>query len=431
MGMPTVILCHRPGEEDLATALEGDSHAFERATDGYRAIELAERTSPAAVLIQLGVEGPPASQLLRRLKRVAPETRLVCILPGPEEPGVSPADLLRSGADGVLAPSPEGDELRWALDGVLQGGSALSPTVARELVEPFTQAAHREREWARSLADSARQTEELARTKAEFLSNVSHELRTPLTIIKGVAEVVGRFGGGSEEQRRMLGKLEESATKLTRMVENLLTLAEMERGDFELNIDECDVAALVREGAQEAASKYPKVSVDVRVPLSIPARADADRIREVIRQLVDNGCRYSEDGDSVTVLAKRAAEGIVVSVTDQGRGLERRVVAAAFGEAFSPGEEILTKERAGLGLGLNLARSFVALHGGILSAEPIPGGGSKVSFVIPPEARVKPGSASEHEGEEEEAAAEEGDPLDRLREIHRRRAQSETQAHQS
>lgn len=424
-----MILCHRPGEEDLATALEGDSHAFERATDGYRAIELAERTSPAAVLIQLGVEGPPASQLLRRLKRVAPETRLVCILSGPEEPGVAPADLLRAGADGVLSPSPGADELRWALNGVLHGGSALSPTVARELVDPFTQAAHREREWARSLADSARQTEELARTKAEFLSNVSHELRTPLTIIKGVAEVVGRFGGGSEEQRRMLGKLEESATKLTRMVENLLTLAEMERGDFELNIDECDVATLVREGAQEASAKYPRVSVDVRVPLSIPARADADRIREVIRQLVDNGCRYSEDGDSVTVTAKKAAEGIVVSVTDQGRGLERRVVAAAFGEAFSPGEEILTKERAGLGLGLNLARSFVALHGGILSAEPIPGGGSKVSFVIPPEARVQPGSASGKEGEEEEA--EEGDPLDRLREIHRRRAQSETQAHQS
>ncbi|MGH2711641.1 MAG: ATP-binding protein, partial [Actinomycetota bacterium] len=65
-------------------------------------------------------------------------------------------------------------------------------------------------------------------------------------------------------------------------------------------------------------------------------------------------------------------------------GVNRDKVAAALAEAFSPGEEIMTKERAGLGLGLNLARNLIALHGGILWAEPLPGGGSRVSFTIPP-----------------------------------------------
>jgi signal transduction histidine kinase len=85
----------------------------------------------------------------------------------------------------------------------------------------------------------------------------------------------------------------------------------------------------------------------------------------------------------VRVKGLRSDEGIVVHVTDRGPGFRRGQIAAAFGEAFSPGEEVMTKELAGLGLGLNLARSLLALHGGILWAEPLPGGGSRVSFTIP------------------------------------------------
>jgi signal transduction histidine kinase len=452
MSLSTLVVCERPEESALSTVFAEAGHTVERATDGYRVIELAERSKPAAIFVQLGVDGPAAPELLRRVRGISAEIRVVCIL----DPGsvvVSPADLLRAGADGVLSSNSDSEALRSALDGVLAGGCVLSPGVARELLEPFAQASHREREWARSLADSARQAEELASTKAEFLSNVSHELRTPLTIIKGVSQVVGKFGGASDEVAGMLAKLEDAATKLTRMVENLLTLAELERGEFQLNVEACDVAALVREATEDTAVRYPKVNLDVRLPVSIPARADADRIREVIRQIVDNGCRYSEDGGTVTVQAKRAVEGIVVSVNDHGKGVDRRVVAAAFGEAFSPGEKVLTKERAGLGLGLNLARSLIALHGGILSAEPLPGGGSKVSFVIPaephrqaavappapqqPAVRREPEPVASEDGAEEppprEIAIEpdEGDTLQQLRDLQRRLAQIEERAQQS
>src|SRR5919106_170576 len=447
-----IVVCDHPGNFRFASVLEAAGHVVERATDAYRVIELAQRSKPDAIFFQLGVEGPPGPELLRRVRSVSGEIRVVCILE-PEAATVSPADLLRSGADGILSSNPDPETLRWALDGVVRGGCVPSPAVARGLLEPFAQAASREREWARALAETARQAEELASTKAEFLSNVSHELRTPLTIIKGVAQVVGRFGGASEDQAALLGKLEEAATKLTRMVENLLTLAEMERGEFQLNVDACDVVNLVREAADETAARYPRVNVDVRLPVGIPARADADRIREVIVQILDNACRYSEEGGVVTVQAKRAVEGIVVSINDQGKGVDRRVVAAAFGEAFSPGEQVLTKDRAGLGLGLNLARSLVALHGGILSAEPLPGGGSKVSFVIPAEAQVQPAAkspqreqpeaqqepepgdangsdAGEPPPQEIAIEAHEGDTLEQLRELQRRLAQSESRAQQ-
>jgi signal transduction histidine kinase len=454
MASSSIVVCERSDEIALSSVFQEAGHTVERATDGYRVIELAERSKPDAIFLQLGVSGPPGPEILRRVQVVSSRIRVVCILQ-PEAGTVSAADLLRAGADGVLAATAEPGEVERALDGVLAGGCVLSPEVARELLEPFVQASVREREWARSLAETAAQAEELASTKAEFLSNVSHELRTPLTIIKGVAQVVGKFGGASEDQAAMLGKLEEAANNLTRMVENLLTLAEMERGEFKLNVEGCDVVVLVREATEAISARYPKVNLDVRLPVSIPARADADRIREVIRQIVDNGCRYSEEGGTVTVQAKRAVEGIVVSINDQGKGLDRKVVAAAFGQAFTPGETVLTKERAGLGMGLNLARNLVALHGGILSAEPLPGGGSKVSFVIPPEPQEMPQatsaapqqphaardpepSAETEHGEVEEPPqreiaidAEEGDTMEQLRELQRRLAQLESRAHQS
>ncbi|HEV2906335.1 MAG TPA: ATP-binding protein [Actinomycetota bacterium] len=453
MSSSTIVVCERPEEIALSSVFQAAGHTVERATDGYRMIELAQRSSPQAIFVQLGVNGPLGPELIRRVRMISTRIRMVCILE--QESGlVSAADLLRAGADGVLSATAEPDEMERSLDGVLAGGCVLSPGVARELLETFVQAAVREREWARSLAESAAQGEELASTKAEFLSNVSHELRTPLTIIKGVAQVVGKFGGASEDQAAMLGKLEAAATNLTRMVENLLTLAEMERGEFQLNVESCDIVALVREATQDTSVRYPKVNLDVRLPVSIPARADAERIREVIRQIVDNGCRYSEQGSTVSVQAKRAVEGIVVSVNDQGKGVDRRVVAAAFGQAFSPGESVLTKERAGLGMGLNLARNLVALHGGILSAEPLPGGGSKVSFVIPPEPQEKPvatpapqqrqgeqdpgppaetGRDEAEEPSQREIAidADEGDTMEQLRELQRRLAQLESRANQS
>jgi signal transduction histidine kinase len=81
-----------------------------------------------------------------------------------------------------------------------------------------------------------------------------------------------------------------------------------------------------------------------------------------------------------------ADEGVTVSVTDRGPGVERSKVSSSFGAPFTPGEQVATKELAGLGLGLNLARNLVALHGGILWAEPLPAGGSRVTFTLPPTA---------------------------------------------
>jgi hypothetical protein len=105
------------------------------------------------------------------------------------------------------------------------------------------------------------------------------------------------------------------------------------------------------------------------------------------------------------------SEGVVVSVTDRGDGISRDVVAKAFNEPFTAGEDILRKERAGAGMGLHMARQLVLQHGGIMWADPLPAGGTRMSFVIPAhqgETVTKPPSLGEVEQPEAGGVAEPG-----------------------
>jgi signal transduction histidine kinase len=379
----TVLVCDRPETVDeTALAVSSAGHEVELAVEGFRAVELAERTHPEVVVFRTGLPGRPASDVVRRLKafRIAP--RVVVILA--EHDVEEAADVLTAGADAVIGPDPHPEYVSWTVDRVAEGGAVLAPGIARDLVDRFAETVRMKEEWSRSLADSAQQTEELSRAKADLLANVSHELRTPLTVIKGLVSVMRRSEASPEDQEEFLRLVEEAADKLTAMVDNLVTLSEMERGALRLDLQPTDLAQLVREGAEQAGAAYPDVSVEVSVPHSIPVTVDADRLREALRQLVDNACRYSAPGETVRVRARLGDEGIAVHVSDRGRGLRRDTVRAAFGQPFTPGEDILRKERAGLGMGLNLARSLVVLHGGIMWAEPLPGGGTRVAFTLPP-----------------------------------------------
>jgi signal transduction histidine kinase len=380
-----------------AHSLRSEGRQVEEAADGWRVIELAERVHPQAVVARAELDGPGPGELIRRLRGLSEDCRILMVI---EEGGsLEATSLLRAGADGVILGEPELDFLTWALDQVAKGGVVLSPEIARQLVSSLTDSVLREREWARALAERAQQVETLSRAKVDFIGNVSHELRTPLTIIKGVAATLAR-APSTPAQGQLLAEAEAAADKLTGMIETILTQAEVTRGEFVLDFRPCDVALVVREAAAEAAENYPEINVDVATPSNIPAVADARALRGVVRQIVDNACRYTKEGGRVTVKATRSDEGISVHVTDRGPGVRRGQVAAAFDEAFSPGEAVMTKQLAGLGLGLNLSRSLLALHGGILWAEPLPGGGSRVSFTIPAE-----GPSAEDQAETPAASA--------------------------
>jgi signal transduction histidine kinase len=176
---------------------------------------------------------------------------------------------------------------------------------------------------------------------------------------------------------------------LAGLVEEILSIADLDRGTVDFDVARSDLATMVHDVCDRVGKRYPMVRMERDIPETMYAVVDPARISEAVAQLVDNACRYSPAASSVRIRLRAQDEGVVFSVTDTGLGLSREVASLAFQEPFVTGEEVLRKERAGVGLGLHLARRLVLLHGGILWADPLPAGGTRVSFCIP---TVPPGA---------------------------------------
>jgi signal transduction histidine kinase len=354
---------------------------IEAVTDGFRAVEAAARSRPAVVVAEIGLEGLSGAELIRRLVATAPQTHVLCwtVFASP----IIVAEALDAGAAGYLLKEDGFDDLLRAIQGVQLGQVTLGHRPALELARGLMTEHTRGRELEGSLAETSDELAHLTTAKAEFLANVSHELRTPATVAKGIAYVLRRPGIPDEEREEFIGQLEGSLDKLMLLVDEMLTMADLERGTLDLRISEVDLAPVLRHTADELARRYAEVPIRRAIPETLTASADPVRIAEVVRQLLDNACRYTAPGMPAEIRARSMDEGVVVSITDHGSGMERRTAALAFSEPFSTGEEILRKERDGAGVGLHLARQLVVRHGGIMWIDPLPAGGSRVSFCLP------------------------------------------------
>jgi signal transduction histidine kinase len=379
-----VLLCDTAeGLAQLQYALlkSGEDLQTDVVTDGVRAVESAARTQPEVVVAEIGLDGLAGAELVRRLIATVPEARVICwtTLPSP----FTAAEMLGVGASGYLLKEDGPEAVARAIMPVRGGNVVISPRIAEQIGARFGQAVRHEREMESALADTSEQLDLLTSAKAEFLANVSHELRTPVTVAKGIAYVLKHRGIPDEEREEFLEKLEGSLEKLMTLVDELLTIAELDRGTLLLQLVETDLAPIVRHVADDMGRRYTSVTIEHEVPDRLPAVADQGRISEVVRQLIDNACRYSPEGGAVQVRARTMDEGVVVSITDHGQGMAREITMQAFNQPFSTGEEILRKERSGIGLGLHMARQLILQHGGVVWADPLPAGGTRVSFCLP------------------------------------------------
>jgi signal transduction histidine kinase len=379
-----VLLCDTAeGLAQLQYALlkSGEDLQTDVVTDGVRAVESAARTQPEVVVAEIGLDGLAGAELVRRLIATVPEARVICWTTLPSS--FTAAEMLGVGASGYLLKEDGPEAVARAIMPVLGGNVVISPRIAEQIGARFGQAVRHEREMESALADTSEQLDLLTSAKAEFLANVSHELRTPVTVAKGIAYVLKHRGIPDDEREEFLEKLEGSLEKLMTLVDELLTIAELDRGTLLLQLVETDLAPIVRHVADDMARRYPAVTIEQAVPEHLLAVADQGRISEVVRQLIDNACRYSPEAGAVQVRARTMDEGVVVSITDHGQGMAREIAMQAFNQPFSTGEEILRKERSGIGLGLHMARQLIVQHGGVIWADPLPAGGTRVSFCLP------------------------------------------------
>jgi signal transduction histidine kinase len=224
---------------------------------------------------------------------------------------------------------------------------------------------------------------EVERLKDELIATVSHELRTPLTSVRGFAELMLERDYSPTQQRRFLGLIRDEAVRLTQLINDFLDLQRLESGRQTYHFApvapgpllDAAVAVFLREGGPhtlriEAADTLPLV------------RADAERLHQVLVNLLSNALKFSPNGGVVTVGAYQDGDTVVVWVADQGIGLPQEAIHKLF-TRFYRVDNAETRHIGGTGLGLALVKEIVAAHQGCVWVESSLGKGSTFFVALP------------------------------------------------
>lgn len=221
---------------------------------------------------------------------------------------------------------------------------------------------------------------ELDRLKSEFVGSVSHELRTPLTTIKTLTRVLLRGGESQEERREYLETIAAECDRQIDLVLNLLDLSRIEAGAFTVCPAKVDAAEIVKNCAviERHAASTRSQDLQVDVPDGeLFAVADANALRRVLCSLVENSIKYTPEGGSIRLSAKREGDEVIIRISDTGCGIEASDIPHVF-EKFYRGRpsaknrvngDSSTAEAPGIGLGLYLARTIVEEFGGRIYVE--------------------------------------------------------------
>jgi len=227
---------------------------------------------------------------------------------------------------------------------------------------------------------------ELEDTRQEFVANVSHELRTPLSMIKGFVETLQ--DGAKDDPAattRFLQIIRKHTDRLTFLIEDLLTLSQLESKRIAFNFQAVEIRALadrVLEDLNDRAVER-KVNLLNQVPAGLKVRADADRLPQVLFNLVENAIKYGRVEGQVELGARPADDKTVqVWVRDNGPGIPPEALGRVF-ERFYRVDKARSREQGGTGLGLAIVKHLVLSHGGQVWVESQPGHGATFFFTLP------------------------------------------------
>jgi two-component system phosphate regulon sensor histidine kinase PhoR len=237
------------------------------------------------------------------------------------------------------------------------------------------------------------ETERVEKTRRDFIANVSHELRTPLTSIQGYSEtLLDLSSDNSSHNREFLEIIRKNAARMSRLTEDLLTLARVESGETRFDTEPVPPIELLHD----AEESFREIARSQEVELKIvdtsagngsvdslpPVRADREAIHQVFSNLIDNAMKYGRSGGRIVLGARPARRGIEFYVQDFGAGIASEHLPRLF-ERFYRIDKARSRESGGTGLGLAIAKHIMLAHGGSIRAESELNHGSTFLFTLP------------------------------------------------
>jgi two-component system phosphate regulon sensor histidine kinase PhoR len=228
--------------------------------------------------------------------------------------------------------------------------------------------------------------QEAEELKSQFFALVSHELRTPLTSIVGYAEMVDELEGErlSKEGREYMKIIERSAKKLDRLVQDLLLVAQVEAGNFGVELTPLDLVPVVRdcvEGSQPAADEAG-VQLSLEANGVPPLAGDANRLSQVFDNLLSNAIKFTAEGGTVAVRVGAKDDRCAIEVRDSGVGIGTDELEHLF-DRFYRAQEARKGHYSGAGLGLAISKAIVDAHEGEIRVTSEPGKGSTFRVLLP------------------------------------------------
>lgn len=231
-----------------------------------------------------------------------------------------------------------------------------------------------------------RKEAELSAMKSDFVSSVSHEMRTPLTTIRTIAEMF-QWDRVRDKQKAMeyINHIADETRRLTRLINKVLDFSRMDSGRRPYVFASADMRSIVASAVKvfETGVAEDGYRVNLTLPPSLPdVRADKDAIMEVLMNLLDNAVKYSPDRKEIDVSVFQKGQMVVAEVLDRGIGIDPRKINRIF-ERFYRGEDELTRQTPGTGIGLAVVKHIVEAHHGRVEVRSVRGEGSVFSIILP------------------------------------------------
>lgn len=213
------------------------------------------------------------------------------------------------------------------------------------------------------------EAEAASRAKDEFLAVVSHELRTPMTAVLGWTWLLRSGDVAAEERDKALEVIDRNMKMQAQIIEDLLDVSSIITGKLHLNAKPFELSPVVQAAVDSVRSAASRARVNIISELgpALSVNGDAQRLRQVFWNLLNNAIKFNKEGGTVRVTVSADGGCAAITVEDSGHGIEPSVLPEIF-DPFRQGEDSLTRQHRGLGLGLAIVRHLIEMHGGSVAA---------------------------------------------------------------